>query len=345
MRIAERIFTTAAAALLFAVVPTLTGAPMQDRIVKADNDSKQVTDSQTIKIIETEENGKTTIHAYVNGKEVDPKDLPDNIKVMIDDHGGQQIYFSGDDDQDMPQHMPMMDHPKVMIGITMDEISPALASQLNLHPEAVTMISEVMPDLPGDKAGLQPYDIIVAADGQKPMGREDLLDLLHEKSPGDSLHLKVIRHGKPIGIDVVLEPWDPDVMGEFENQMQMFDEDGNFGMNMPMMPGRRMQREMKIRIPELTDELAEKLRRAMEREQNVIIEKLERRKNADDDAHHLLRLRASVKDLDDDNEAAENDDYLQKRMNRLEDRLDRIEELLEHIAKNKNHGDHDHDED
>jgi len=67
------------------------------------------------------------------------------------------------------------------------------------------LIVNVTEDGPADKAGLKPNDIIVEVDGYPVNRAEDLVIYLERyKSPGDIIHLKVIRNGSTFEADLTL---------------------------------------------------------------------------------------------------------------------------------------------
>ncbi len=61
-------------------------------------------------------------------------------------------------------------------------------------------------DSPADRAGLERYDVIVEADGEKVSGDVSVFTRhVRDKKPGDSMNLTLIRGGKTVNINVVLE--------------------------------------------------------------------------------------------------------------------------------------------
>ena len=66
-----------------------------------------------------------------------------------------------------------------------------------------TMIYEIIPNSPAMTAGLQPGDNILTADGQV-VSPWQLLELLRQKRPGDSLALGVRRAAQELSITVTL---------------------------------------------------------------------------------------------------------------------------------------------
>ncbi|MGH7949434.1 MAG: PDZ domain-containing protein, partial [Candidatus Binataceae bacterium] len=56
------------------------------------------------------------------------------------------------------------------------------------------VIAGVMPGGPGDKAGLQQGDLVLAVDGNDVNERRMLYDALQNRKPGDNVVLKVLRN-------------------------------------------------------------------------------------------------------------------------------------------------------
>ncbi|MFG0252449.1 MAG: PDZ domain-containing protein, partial [Phycisphaerales bacterium JB038] len=219
--------------------------------------------------------------------------------------------------------------PKVMIGITMDDIGPALASHLKLDPKTVTMIQTVVDGQPGDLAGLQAFDIILAADGTHPMTSGHLFKVLQAKEPGDKLALKIMRAGEPMMAVVKLAPWNDKVMAK----LSAFEEaEGEYEMQftVPKLPD--------IKMPEhLSKELQEKLHKAMSEEHKIVIEKMHQ--DALKHAEHAKQLQEKVEKIRVTKpkamewvEAERVKGDVDERLDKLEDRLDRIEKLLQKLV-------------
>ncbi|MFO0826963.1 MAG: PDZ domain-containing protein [Phycisphaerales bacterium] len=99
--------------------------------------------------------------------------------------------------------------PKVMLGVIMEQPDKALAQQLRLNAQDVTLIGTVNPDTPAAKAGLQESDIIVAIDGQTPSTQQKIRQVLQSKEPGQNVTLSVISGGQKKDVTVTLEAFDP----------------------------------------------------------------------------------------------------------------------------------------
>lgn len=87
------------------------------------------------------------------------------------------------------------------IGVTFQAaISPAAAKMYGF-PNGGVMISQVVPNGPASKAGLQPNDVIVSVDGKPIKTGDELIAIVSEKHPGTTVSLGIIRDGKHMTID------------------------------------------------------------------------------------------------------------------------------------------------
>lgn len=66
------------------------------------------------------------------------------------------------------------------------------------------LIQQLSPNGPAAKAGLKQGDVIIAADGNPVTSASDLLTVLAQKKPGDSISLKVSRNGSTISVQAHL---------------------------------------------------------------------------------------------------------------------------------------------
>jgi serine protease Do len=91
------------------------------------------------------------------------------------------------------------------IGIQIADITPDNAKFFQMNKAEGALISEVEPDAPGAKAGLQTGDVITELDGKPVADAGQLQMLVGQKRPGDTVHLRVVRDSKPESIAVTLE--------------------------------------------------------------------------------------------------------------------------------------------
>ena len=94
-------------------------------------------------------------------------------------------------------------HGEVMIGISVQPV-PVTAE----NGESALLVMEVTPGGPGEEAGIQEGDLIVAADGEALTKSTDLLRVRRRHEAGETLKLLVERDGKRFTADVVLRESD-----------------------------------------------------------------------------------------------------------------------------------------
>lgn len=175
----------------------------------------------------TIKNGEMT--AKVNGKEV-----PDRVEqngdsiVILDEEGnvlasftvgqGQNSLFGAvsprtlvlDELKAVPQvrtfgSLQPQDAPKVMIGITMSDAPNEILEGI--------VVDRVLEGLPAGKAGLEAGDIIVSIKGLDGVSQQSLRGVLRKKSPGDELHVRVLRGGDVEERVIKLEKYDGTKLG------------------------------------------------------------------------------------------------------------------------------------
>jgi serine protease Do len=86
------------------------------------------------------------------------------------------------------------------LGVTIQEVTPALASAMGLSGPQGALVSDVQPDSPGAKAGLKSGDVIVDVNGTKILESNELRMNISMMEPGQSVKLKVFRDGKMIDV-------------------------------------------------------------------------------------------------------------------------------------------------
>jgi S1-C subfamily serine protease len=79
------------------------------------------------------------------------------------------------------------------LGINPAELSPEIADRFNLPVREGVIVRTVDPQAPAGRAGLQPGDIIVSIDGAPTRTASELLRILRERKPGDTIRLGVVR--------------------------------------------------------------------------------------------------------------------------------------------------------
>jgi serine protease Do len=90
------------------------------------------------------------------------------------------------------------------IGVGLRDIDPDLQQSLKLTVSRGALVQDVSDGSPGERAGLKPYDTIVAIDGAQVANDDDLIRSIASKSPGTAAKLVVVRDGRQETVTVKL---------------------------------------------------------------------------------------------------------------------------------------------
>lgn len=82
------------------------------------------------------------------------------------------------------------------IGVSVGEITDEIAEKFNVKPSSGTIVVEVQKGLPADRAGVQPYDVIISANQVPIRSPSDLTEQVTSVPAGKNLELKILRKGK-----------------------------------------------------------------------------------------------------------------------------------------------------
>jgi len=85
---------------------------------------------------------------------------------------------------------------RAYLGVTIQEVTPALAQSLGLPAPEGALISDVSPNSPGEKAGLKSGDVILSMNGTKIAESNQLRMNVSLMNPGQTVNLKVYRDGQ-----------------------------------------------------------------------------------------------------------------------------------------------------
>jgi serine protease Do len=91
------------------------------------------------------------------------------------------------------------------IGIGISDVTPENAKFFGDSIATGAVVTQVDPDSPGGKAGLEIGDVITEIDGQKVNDAGSLQVQVGQKQPGTKMNLTVLRDGKSMTIPVILE--------------------------------------------------------------------------------------------------------------------------------------------
>jgi len=90
------------------------------------------------------------------------------------------------------------------IGVSGQEVTPALAESFNLRHRKGLLISGVLEGGPADHAGIQPGDLLVSIDGQPVVSAAQALELIAGHAPGERLTLGIERNGRLLELETTV---------------------------------------------------------------------------------------------------------------------------------------------
>jgi serine protease Do len=83
------------------------------------------------------------------------------------------------------------------IGVGLREVDPDLERSLKLTVHRGAMVQDVIAGSPADRAGLQPYDVVVSFDDETVANDDALIRSISSHAPGSAARLQVVRDGRP----------------------------------------------------------------------------------------------------------------------------------------------------
>ncbi len=89
-------------------------------------------------------------------------------------------------------------------GVRLEEVTGETVKRLNLREERGALLTEVLPDSPAAKAGLQKDDVIIRWNGERVDSAMELQRLKRETPAGRSVRIGVVRNGSEIELDMEL---------------------------------------------------------------------------------------------------------------------------------------------
>jgi serine protease Do len=87
--------------------------------------------------------------------------------------------------------------PRPNIGVSIQEVTPVLASSLNLPVRQGVLVTQVTAGGPGEASGIQPGDVIVGMDGRDVTGITDLRRLMVNHKAGERVNLVLMSGSRP----------------------------------------------------------------------------------------------------------------------------------------------------
>jgi serine protease Do len=98
------------------------------------------------------------------------------------------------------------------LGVVLTDVTPALQQSLDLGAGRGALVQDVTAGSPAERAGVRPYDIIVALDGREIVMNEELIRDVSGRQPGTVVRLEVVREGRrsTVPVRLVERPPRPD---------------------------------------------------------------------------------------------------------------------------------------
>ncbi len=90
------------------------------------------------------------------------------------------------------------------IGVGIQDLNQGLADSFGLKSAKGALVTQVQPDSPGAKAGLEAGDVILALNGKEIRDSGQLPPMVAAMKPGTDITLQVLRKGKTRDIDVTI---------------------------------------------------------------------------------------------------------------------------------------------
>ena len=85
--------------------------------------------------------------------------------------------------------------PRPFLGVSMVEVTPAMARQLGLSVDSGVLVAEVTPSSGADRGGIRSGDVIVEIDRKVVSKPQDVSGVLRKRKPGEQLTVVVVRGG------------------------------------------------------------------------------------------------------------------------------------------------------
>jgi len=90
------------------------------------------------------------------------------------------------------------------IGVTLRDVDPDLQASLGLTRADGALVQDVTAGSPGARAGIKPYDLIVAVDKETVRTNDSLIREIAHRSPGSVARVELLRDGRPMELQIKL---------------------------------------------------------------------------------------------------------------------------------------------
>ena len=97
--------------------------------------------------------------------------------------------------------------PPVMLGVTMEQPGPSLVTHLGVNPARTSLLVDVIPGLPADRAGLKDHDLVIAVDGSQDASPHNIRTRLRKMKPGETITFTVRRGNESSTVTLAADAW------------------------------------------------------------------------------------------------------------------------------------------
>ena len=84
------------------------------------------------------------------------------------------------------------------IGVALKDVDPDLQRSLGLGTTRGALVQDVTEKSPGERAGLRPYDLITAVDGEPVTSNDELIRRIAATEPGTAVNVDLVRDSRPM---------------------------------------------------------------------------------------------------------------------------------------------------
>jgi serine protease Do len=94
---------------------------------------------------------------------------------------------------------------RAYLGVSLQEMDNALRRQFGVNVGDGALVSQVMPNTPASKAGIQPGDVVTEMAGKKVTDRSQLQGIVEALEVGRKYPAEVVRDGKRLALEIAVE--------------------------------------------------------------------------------------------------------------------------------------------
>jgi serine protease Do len=106
--------------------------------------------------------------------------------------------------ENLKNNIAIPKEPVSYVGIVLQDIDQGWVTDLKLNNTDGALIADVDRKSPGFTAGLRPYDVVTAINGQKVTNTKELADAIKKQEVGSKITLNVIRDGQKMDVTVTI---------------------------------------------------------------------------------------------------------------------------------------------